>query len=317
MELVTWVEVLSRHHHDVTARHRCGGDEIRIGRGYDNDVVIDDPYLAPRHLRLYRDPDGGWTAEDLGTANGLRTERGKNPVARMALDGDRVIRIGHTLLRVRPANWPVAAERVATGQRPLWPIAACLVAGIIGIELGANWLSETGEPRLLAYLGGLYLIGLYTVAWIGFWTILCRVFSGQARFERHLLIALAGVFSYSLFDEVLKLAGFSLAWPTMLGDEYVAMWVIVGAVAFGHLQLIAPRRWRLAGGAVAALAVLAVVTETLADAEAHRNFDPPPTQGRLYPPALRLVPPRTDAQFFDDIAGLHDKLEANRKDQDR
>ena len=34
-----WVEVLSRHH-DVLARTRCD-DGARIGRAYDNDVVID------------------------------------------------------------------------------------------------------------------------------------------------------------------------------------------------------------------------------------------------------------------------------------
>ena len=46
---VIWVEVLSRHH-DVVARHRCVGPEVHIGRGYDNDVVIDDPYVAARHV---------------------------------------------------------------------------------------------------------------------------------------------------------------------------------------------------------------------------------------------------------------------------
>ena len=35
-----WVEVLSRHR-DVAARFRVAGDEAHIGRGYDNDVVID------------------------------------------------------------------------------------------------------------------------------------------------------------------------------------------------------------------------------------------------------------------------------------
>ena len=45
-------QILSRHR-DVVARQRCEGAEIRIGRAYDNDVIVDDPYVAPRHLRIY------------------------------------------------------------------------------------------------------------------------------------------------------------------------------------------------------------------------------------------------------------------------
>jgi pSer/pThr/pTyr-binding forkhead associated (FHA) protein len=133
MELVMWVEVLSRHHHDVLARHRCTGDEICIGRGYDNDVVLDDPFLSARHLRLRRDDDGGWVAEDQGSANGLYTARGKARLDRIALDGDQIIRAGHTLLRLRAADWPVAADRIAAPQRALWPMIIALAVGILGI----------------------------------------------------------------------------------------------------------------------------------------------------------------------------------------
>jgi len=316
MEPVMWVEILSRHH-DVVARHRCRGAEISIGRGYDNDVVLDDPYVAPKHLRLYHAPEGGWVAEDLATANGLHTERGKIPLDRIGLDGDQIIRIGRTLLRIRPTSYPVAVERAATRQRPLWPVALVLAAAIIGIEIGSNWLSETAEPRLPAYLGGLVQLGLEVLGWVGIWAILCRIFAGQARFERHLVITLAGVLTFSLTDEVLKFVGFALSWQVLLGYEYVAMWVVFAVVSFGQLQLITPRHWRLTGGLVVALAILAGTAETLAHNEAHRNFDPPPVQGRLYPPALRLVAPQSDTQFFDDVAKLRDKLEANRKDEDR
>ncbi len=95
------------------------------------------------------------------------------------------------------------------------------------------------------------------------------------------------------------------------------MWVILGVVSFGHLQQIAPRRWRLSASIVAGLAILAGAAETVGLNEAHRNLDPLPVQGRLYPPALRLVAPQTDAQIFDDVAKLKDKLEKNRTDADR
>ncbi|MEI9984074.1 MAG: FHA domain-containing protein [Aliidongia sp.] len=172
MEPVMWLEILSRHH-DVTARHRCGGAAIRIGRGYDNDIVLDDPFVAPYHLRVARAEDGGWVAQDLGTANGIRAEHGKARFETAGLDGERIIRIGHTLLRLRSTDHPVAAERLDKRRLPLWPVALLLISGIVGIELVSDWLSETAEPRLSAYLGGLVQIGTFAVGWVGLWTILC------------------------------------------------------------------------------------------------------------------------------------------------
>ena len=40
-----WVEILSRHR-DIAARFRFPGPEVRIGRGYDNDVIIDDHVIV-------------------------------------------------------------------------------------------------------------------------------------------------------------------------------------------------------------------------------------------------------------------------------
>ena len=41
-----WIEVLARDG-DVRARQRVDSEEARIGRAFDNDVVVDDPHVAP------------------------------------------------------------------------------------------------------------------------------------------------------------------------------------------------------------------------------------------------------------------------------
>ena len=50
---VMWIEVLSRHG-EAIQRQRIDGDEARIGRDFDNDVVVDDPHVAPHHARIFR-----------------------------------------------------------------------------------------------------------------------------------------------------------------------------------------------------------------------------------------------------------------------
>src|SRR5262249_52392871 len=118
-----WVEILSRHR-DIAARFRFSGPEVNIGRGYDNDVIVDDPYVAARHLRGFRDGEGRLVAEDLGSSNGTFVDGSKTRLPRILLDGKQPIRIGHTFLRVREPSHAVEPERMAPAQRDILPIVA-------------------------------------------------------------------------------------------------------------------------------------------------------------------------------------------------
>ena len=118
-----WVEILSRHR-DIAARFRIAAAEARIGRGYDNDVIIDDPYVAARHLRVFRDEAGQLVAEDLGSANGTFLDGGRSRVARTVIDGKHPIRIGQTWLRIREIHHEVERERVAPPEWRALPITA-------------------------------------------------------------------------------------------------------------------------------------------------------------------------------------------------
>jgi hypothetical protein len=63
---------------------------VTVGRGPENDVVIDDAIFSRVHLVLMRADDGGWTVRDAGSSNGSRLgdrrlEAGKpEPLARGA-----------------------------------------------------------------------------------------------------------------------------------------------------------------------------------------------------------------------------------------
>ena len=80
MDEVIWVEVLSRHR-AVVSRHRCTGRVVRIGRAYTNDVVLDDPYVAPEHAIIVRDEDGA--ARRRGSRHGQRAASPSHGRARL------------------------------------------------------------------------------------------------------------------------------------------------------------------------------------------------------------------------------------------
>ena len=313
MEEIIWVEVLSRHR-DVVARYRCSGPEVRVGRDYANDVVLDDPYVAPRHIRIVRDGAGVLVAEDLGSGNGLFGDRGSRKLGRVVLDGERLIRIGHTFLRIRDASHAVAPERPYASQTRLWPILIVLAAAVLAIEAGSMWLSETAESRVYRYLYPLLLISVIAAGWTSVWAVLSRVFAGQARFERNLLIALGGIFVYSLFDEFVVYGSYALSWRELVAYQYLGTLCLLAVVCFLHLRELGPTRLKLKGGIVAVLLGVAIGMHILSQSEIRTGFDPESYVRRLQPPALRLAPARSETAFFADVEQLKSKLESDRKE---
>ena len=307
------VEVLSRHR-DVVARHRCQASATTVGRAYDNDVVIDDPTVAAHHLRIFRDEGGALIAEDLGSANGLFQGDSDKRSARLVLDGDRPIRIGRTYLRVREASYAVPPERrLATSTRVL-PSVLWLCAVLLGLELANLWLAETSEPKTAYYLLPPLILALLLLVWTTAWAILSRIFTGHARFERHLRIALIGVLGFALFGELIDYAAFSLSWRWLADYSYVANWLLFATLCFFHLREIGPSRLKAKAATLAALAAVAIATQSVAQAEMRSRFGQQSYVRHLKPPALRLAPAQSDDAFFADAARIKAALDKTRKE---
>ncbi|WP_175409415.1 FHA domain-containing protein, partial [Streptomyces sp. TRM64462] len=66
---------------------------VRIGRGADNDVVIDDLVVSRRHAELRAHPDGTYWIHDLGSHNGTFLNGRRVDTARVTADD--IIGIGH------------------------------------------------------------------------------------------------------------------------------------------------------------------------------------------------------------------------------
>jgi Inner membrane component of T3SS, cytoplasmic domain len=308
-----WVEILSRQR-DIAARFRIAGPEVRIGRGYDNDVIVDDPYVAARHLRVFRDETGQLVAEDLGSANGTFLDGGKSRLATMVIDGRQPIRIGQTFLRVRDLGHAVEPERLARSQWRILPVAlaVALAVAILGIDALKIWLTQTNEIRASSYLTPLLsLVGLIVI-WVGIWALLSRIFAGRSHFFRNLLIALTAVLSLSLYNELAQYFAFAWTWSAASTYEYFAAWSILAVACFFHLREVGPTRLWSKGALVTALLAVALTVQALQRSEAFSDSGRQNTEHVLMPPAFRAVPFRDQTAFFGEIANLKTKLDGDR-----
>jgi hypothetical protein len=308
-----WVEILSRHR-EVAARFRIAGDEVHIGRGYGNDVIVDDPYVAARHVRVFRDEARRLVAEDTGSANGMFLDRRSGRHQRIVLDPEHPIRIGQTFLRIRETSYAVPGERLVRVRTQTWPIALASGLGVLILVIEALfvWLAQTNEPRVSSYLNPLLIVAASVLAWVSVWGVLSRVFSGRARFVENLLIALSGVLVLLLFAEFAQFSAFALAWPVATNYQYVVQWSILAAMCFFHLRESGRSRLMLKGALVIALLVLAIAVQTVLRSEALSESGRQDTFSQLMPPSLRLAPVRDESAFFADIEELKIRLDRDR-----
>lgn len=86
------------------------GEELRIGRGTDNEIVLSDPSVSRRHASVKKEGEA-WFVVDMGSTNGIQVNQ--TPVRRAPIKlGDRV-RVGIFELSVEGDEEEMAAAKAA------------------------------------------------------------------------------------------------------------------------------------------------------------------------------------------------------------
>ena len=297
MAAVMWIEVLARDG-EVQLRSRIETPEARIGRAFDNDVVVNDPHVAPHHLRVFRGEDGELVAEDLGSVNGLYSEHGARRVPRLSLKGEPGVRIGRTILRIHDAAHAVPAERPLTPPSAHAAWDAVLAAMLFGLILLLNWLNLTSEPTANVVLLPLIGLAVGVAVWTGVWALISRIFHGQAQFPLHLRIALTACIAIVLWDLLTETLSFAFAWREVVEYAGLGAWAILAATCYAHLTAIGPRHMKVAMVVVMLLVAAGAAMQYVTKAENREIVGQRATLGDLRPPAFRALPLASAEEFF-------------------
>jgi type III secretion system (T3SS) inner membrane Yop/YscD-like protein len=255
--------------------------EVSIGRAFSNDLILDDPYVSPHHLRLVA-VDGGWEAHDLGSLNGFRHKGAGGGTDTLVRSGD-TLRIGHTVLRIYSDDHPVPPamrlggweDRMSLlGRHRIWPALAGLTVLLAAISAyRTSWVEL--EPQsflepIVTNLSGPLLFALL-------WALLGRLLRHRAHLLAHFGIWLSIGLLSRVTTSAAALAGYNASSATVesvLDQGAFSLLLLCGLSCSLLLatNLRARGRWICSLGVAAAFVLVTVIAQY----QMHEQFRPVP-----------------------------------------
>ncbi|MCE3252995.1 MAG: hypothetical protein K0Q67_2015 [Cellvibrio sp.] len=287
---------------------------IRIGRAYDNDIILDDPHTAAHHAQVEFNQLDELIISDLGSYNGLIHANERQNF--FVIDGDKIYRLGHTRLRIRTADYQVAAEVTdLTNHRweGLLPALTGLVL-LLATALLSTWLADLNQGTLSKYLLELVSVFGFAIGWSGIWALFSRLFTGHARFGRHLFIASAGLAFLELWEHASSLVAYAFSWETLLTFSVHPIIFICAVILYFHFLTAGNKRPGRLKIYLATVAILGSAITMTKEYQASNHLSGELYMSRIYPPATRLSRDHSLEEFMADMKNLKEQVDEERKD---
>lgn len=286
---------------------------VRIGRGYENDLIVSDPHVSQTHcvIRVHED---GFSIQDSGSLNGTWLERHipeqggflsspRNGSHKIKVEGmmriysGDIIHVGGTNIRFLVSGQPVEPAIPMLRPSPFfeeisspgkaWLIVISAVMLTCAIE---HQESFKNLPVSKFFSVGIGLLLTFLV-WSGIWSFIGWLVKRKAFFNAHLswaaLFFLAMTLFYPLSDHLGYLASSHIVEMTV---GSIILWVFISALIAGHLMLatLIPRRYQI--GVAVGLSLIMVLFGVVTYFAGRPQFNAQPElYGTLVPPYVNGV----------------------------
>ncbi len=318
----------------LVATQRVLAWPVTIGRALDNDLVINDGYVAPHHLTI------DWQGEQaivasLDTANGVRhrsVAHGARARFEWHVSPDDLPERGALTLAGQGEHWQLrllTAQAASAAERSLMPVAADSVSdNRLTPPRAAYWLSTAGAVLGVFALYGLtawlsadrpdswlrntlsawLMVGVALSAWCLLWALVSKIFVGRVVFWPHVRIACMGTLAGAAIPFALSAIAFSLSLDALVRYDLITTIAVSCVFIWAHLEQATSVGRRKLAFAVAALAVVGLSIKYVADWQLSRHFANRLYMSQLFPPAMRLAPAVPLSEFTQSANALRERL---------
>ena len=318
MSVLALIEATDRHG-TVLARLAVTQWPVTVGRALDADLVLNDPHVAPHHLRLEQTQTDGVSVRVLDTLNGALLDQLPQPRGSLFdWSQGQALSLGRTHLQLRLAHAALESELplpIVPWRNTLWTLLAVLA--VMALTLGQAWLRATELSRfqqalpttLLGALAGL-------AAWSGLWALATKLFAGHPQFWRHVRIACALFVASAVAESLVEVLAFMFSWENLARSSHLVTMVVLALGVYRHLLVVAPQRREGLAWALAALLALGLPTALGMQWLKNKRLSPQLYLSQLYPPGWRLAAPVAVPQFLQEAASIEQRLAVRLKDKE-
>jgi len=318
MERVVVIEVTDQQGR-LVERFRASRFPVRIGRAYDNDLIVADPYVCPHHCEVALGEEGEMLVNDLSSVNGTFAQGVHSRSGQHALKAGSQLRIGRTLLHIRFPQPEVEATRIDTTphSRRDWPprsLSVNLTVLLLGALMMTLWdyLDSYTEFDYGRYFFGQQIPAVIAVAgWAAVWSIVSRITAQRFAFLRHATILVSFILGITLSDYLLEFLkfGFAASWPFEMISIVILM-VGLALLLYWHLRLCSDQRRSRLMIVATVIAVVFVGLVQINDYLDQQEFRSAPRfSTTLKPPAFQLVRSKPVDDFLSDVQPLRGRIE--------
>jgi hypothetical protein len=260
-----------------------------MGRALDNTIVLDDPHVAPHHLRLSLAGDGALAVSVGDSVNGLRLDRHRLKAGQSmpVPAGPNQIQLGQTRLRLRRSGDAIAAEMPMRAEARLSVTLVCLLLLLV-VWAGQHAIEMDPGSKFVDWAGLVLGVPLGLGLWCVGWGIASKLFQHRFEFWPHVGIASRGLLVAVVTGLALTLVAASLGSAGLAHAQEIVVPLIIGWMIAAHAEQALPLSRRTVYGAVATLTIGTVAAGVVLNQ--HRNDR---TFSELYmatlpPPVMRL-----------------------------
>ncbi|WP_371187214.1 FHA domain-containing protein [Thalassotalea maritima] len=313
MELI--IEEISRGK-KIKNRHKFATDEVHIGRGFQNDIILSDPHVCSEHLNL-RFEHGQWLMQDMQSVNGTQLDNKQPVVGWQPVQSGDIVHLGKTRLRLFFANHPVAksvaftkVERFVERLGSLsWVIAMVAIFALITFAL--NYLQIA--VRDVNY-GQLTETTIYTTLAYAMWPLLCSLMAfmnkNEARVGSQLGVSFFILNLFWLIDFADRFLAFNSSSLWQWGWLTNSLYIVTTFMLFWFNLYIAFSQSNKRRSKVAALLTLLIYGGLyLNDLTQQPEFNAYPSyDSTIMMPSLSIKPAADSAQFNNNTDQLFEQV---------
>ena len=291
----------------VIQRYKMNAAVIRIGRAYDNDIILDEPHVSPHHAELRLDESGQWFIHDLNSTNGIRYEFGKPIRAPRIVSSGEVFSLGRAHLRLMSIQHPIPdtvpltkIESLLVVLSNLWVVVGLTLLMVSWFALRA-YMEASAQSANSEIIQQVLMALLVVLVWAGLWGFFGRVLRHEARFLTQLSVVFLCAVGLTLVEYLGSLVGYNFLSLTAENViVYAGEWFLFGALFYLNLMIATHLRPIISMISGATLAALILCVPLLFHVFDEDNFSHRPNYVEvLRPPILKFTGSMDRSDFFE------------------